>query len=70
MTTTIMINTAMTTIATVLSSDCGLTVVDGPPEDSKIILDEKKILNNKKKIFQSQFCCYFFKLSHSPIMPK
>lgn len=41
-----MINTAKKTptmiIFTVLTSDGGLTLMDRPPEDPKIILDEKK----------------------------
>ncbi len=50
-TTTIMINTAMTTLMTtpmvpVLTSDGGLAVMDGSPEDSTIILHENKIFQS------------------------
>ncbi len=44
---TIMINTAMTTtIVPVLKADGGLTLMDGSPEDSTIILHENKIFQS------------------------
>ncbi len=51
-TTTIMIITAMTTpLVPVLTSDCGLAVMDGSPEDPTIILHEKKIFQSVLLLF-------------------